>query len=97
MGDRDLAVHYSNWVRQNFVKVSKMFGMGFNLLEQRVLSLLAELEIKFVKAEKEKKKGKRSGIKKGEGGSRGLKRLEWSLNYEGKKAGREGKGSFLMN
>lgn len=41
---------YSQWVRRNFIKVSKMFGMSFNGLEKRVPSLLEEIELKFFEA-----------------------------------------------
>lgn len=63
-----MAEQYSAWVQRNFVKLNKMFGMTFEGLEQRVLSLLAELEIKFLEAKRERKKGKKNRIKKERGG-----------------------------
>lgn len=65
--DKELAEQYLAWVRRNFVKVSKVFGTCFEGLEQRMLSLLAELEINFLEAEREKEKGKKSGNKRGTG------------------------------
>lgn len=64
----EMAEQYSAWVQRNFVKLNKMFGMTFEGLEQRVLSLLAELEIKFLEAKRERKKGKKNRIKKERGG-----------------------------
>lgn len=36
-----------------------MFGLSFEGLENRVLSLLAELTLRFLKAERERKKDKK--------------------------------------
>lgn len=86
MADQEAEELYSVWVQRNFVKVNKLFGLSFEGLKHRVLSLLAELELRFLEAERDRKKDKKSSRKKGGGGSRELKKLEWSLNYEGKKS-----------
>lgn len=70
-------------VQKNFIKVSKLFEICFEGMEQKVLSLLTEMEIRFLEIEREKRRVKKSGNTKGEGGCRELKGLEWSLNYEG--------------
>lgn len=59
MADQGVEELYSGWVKKNFVKVSKLFGLSFVGLEHRVLSLLAEFELRFLEAESERKKEKK--------------------------------------
>lgn len=57
--DVSLESQYSNWVRKNFTKVNKMFGMIIDGLEIKILNLIEEMEQNLTETEKSSKKGKK--------------------------------------
>lgn len=66
---------YSEWVQKNFLKVSKMFGVSFLGLDDRILNLIEEIEMRYIEEEKGKKYMKKK-----------LKRSRGRGNAEVKKA-----------
>lgn len=75
----------SEWVLQNIQKLSRMMGVSFEGIEDQVCSFLFEI---FRRMMLKKKEGanEEAGKKKQRGGApRELKRLEFSINYDGRR------------
>lgn len=57
--DVSLESQYSDWVRKNFSKVSRMIGMIIDGLKFKIFKLLEEMEQNFTESEKNIKKEKK--------------------------------------
>lgn len=85
MGEASLEKHHSVWVMNNFHKISRMFGVMFEGLEDRVLSLIEEIEMRYGESGSGEGPVVREKRKQGEGCCRELKRLQSSINYDYRK------------
>lgn len=87
---------YSDWVMKNFVQVSKMLGASFMNFEERILSLIQEMENSYVGNRSVMHSNGKSNRKQEERGSRELKRLRCSVNYEDRNEKRKDGGGVCM-
>lgn len=84
-----LEQQYSEWILKNFIEVSKLFGVTFLGLEDRILTLIQEIKNMYMGSESGKKFYVKASRRQTKRGSKELKRLQCSINYEGKKEKRK--------
>lgn len=78
----------SVWILQNIQKFNRMMGVTMERMEEQVCMFFTEIYKRLMVKRKRIKKEGKGRKKSGDGTPRELKRLECSVNYEGRRKGK---------